>query len=456
MNLNSFGINAYKNTAGGQSSEKKISSPVFEKISSQNNESVITSRPETNEGNNHFGEKSVTENIVRHLAMQKNSGNIHQKSMNEIFDKRFFPQLNDKNFEGNESAKIAAKALTSGGLIKVPEQPREKDGKENIYRRVAKFLMLIGVDEAAKILPHLTQEQTERIIPEIASIRYVEPDEAKAILEEFQGLVKQAREEGGIDTARQILVKAFGTNKASEILEKTSSQISGKPFEYLYETDSDRVNQLLKDESNAVKALVLSYLKPKTSAEVINMLETEDKKDVIMRLAKLTRISPEIIKRVDKALQEKMNHQATSQSNSIDGKNILAQILKRMSPEAEEGILNNLAEQDATLGEELRERLFTAEDVINADDRFIQDMLQNMDEEEIAYLIATKKDDFRNKILDNVSENRRKSILETEKFLYPMRKSDCEKATSQFFAVLRREWEEGNLYIKGRDDELYV
>ena len=426
MNLSNFGINAYKNAANSDSSDKidkkQISTPAFEKITSSS----------------------------------AGQGQKSQKTINEIFDKRFFPQLNDKDFQGNESARIAAKALTSGGLIKVPEQPREKDGKENIYRRVAKFLMLIGVDEAAKILPHLSEEQTEKIIPEIASIRYVEPEEATEILQEFQGLVKQAREEGGIDTARAILEKAFGTHKASLILEKTTSNISGKPFEYLFEADSDRVSLLLKDESNAVKALVLSYLNPKVSAQVINEMETQDKKDVVMRLAKLTKVSPEIIQRVDKAMQEKMNHLASSKSDSIDGKSVLAQILKRMSPQAEEGILNNLAEQDSQLGEELRERLFTTEDIINADDRFIQDRLRDMDEEEIAYLIASKAEDFREKLLSNVSENRRKSILETEKFLYPMRKSDCEKVTSQFFATLRRAWEEGNLYIKGRDDELYV
>ncbi len=444
MNLSNFGINAYKNTAKPESSEnnseKKVFTPIFEKISSQKKE---------NEKQSGYKSSSSSEN-------KKTAESGQHKTMNEIFDKRFFPHLSDKDFQGNESARIAAKALTSGGLIKVPEQPREKDGKENIYRRVAKFLMLIGVDEAAKILPHLTEEQTEKIIPEIASIRYVEPDEAKEILQEFQGLVKQAREEGGIDTARTILEKAFATHKAGVILEKTATRISGKPFEYLAEADSERVTLLLKDESNAVKALVLSYLNPKVSAQVINGMETEDKKDVVMRLAKLTKISPEIVQRVDKAMQEKMNHLATSKSDSIDGKNILAQILKRMSPEAEEGILANLAEADSALGEDLRERLFTTEDIINADDRFIQDKLRDMDEEEIAYLIASKAEDFRAKILDNVSENRRKSILETEKFLYPMRKSDCEKATSQFFSTLRRAYEEGNLYIKGRDDELYV
>ncbi|MBR1722068.1 MAG: flagellar motor switch protein FliG [Treponema sp.] len=435
MKLNSFGINAYKNAENNGSPEKKISSPVFEKISKQ--KPLVQNQPVQNE-------KPGADKSEKH------------KSINEIIDKRFFPHLSDEKFQGNESARIAAKALTSGGLIKVPEQPREKNGKENIYRRVAKFLMLIGVDEAAKVLPHLTEEQTEKIIPEIASIRYVDPEEAKEILNEFQGLVKQAREEGGLNTAKIILQKAFGTNKANEILEKTTSQIAGKPFEYLSESDGERVSLLLRDESNAVKALVLSYLKPKISAEVINAMTPEDKKDVVIRLAKLTKVSPEIIQRVDKAMQEKMNHLASSKSDSIDGKNILAQILKRMSPEAEEGILNNLTEQDEMLGQDLRERLFTSDDVINADDRFVQNTVKDMSDEELAYLVAAKTENFREKILGNVSENRRKSIVETEKFLYPMRKSDCEKITSQFFSALRRAWESGNLYIKGRDDELYV
>ena len=429
MNFSNFRINAYKNTGESESSEenKSFADPVFKKISGEAADKI--------------GEDG--------------SGRGH-RTMDEIFDKRFFPQLSDKNFQGNESARVAAKALTSGGLIKVPAQAKESDGRESIYRRVAKFLTLIGVDEAAKILPHLSEEQTEKIIPEIASIRYVEPDEAREILQEFQGLVRQAREGGGLDTARAILEKAFGSHRAGVILEKTTSNISGRPFEYLSEADSDRVSLLLRDESNAVKALVLSYLEPRISAQVISGLGSEDKKDVAMRLARLTKISPEIVQRVDKSLQEKMNHLATSRTDSIDGKNVLAQILRRMSPEVEEGILSNLAEQDSELGADLRERLFTVEDIINADDRFIQDRLRDMDEEEVACLIAAKDEGFREKILGNLSENRRKSILETEEFLRPMRKSDCEKATARFFATLRRAHEEGRLYIRGRDDELYV
>lgn len=365
-------------------------------------------------------------------------------------------EVPESNYEGNFQAKAAAKALTSGGLLKVPEEPKESDGRDNIYRRVAKFLLLIGIDEAAKILPHLSEEQTEKIIPEIATIRTISNDEAERILEEFKGLFEKARNQGGIETAKNILDKAFGEKKADELLEKVEPFANGKPFEYLAEADADRVSALLADESNPVRALVLSYLSPKVSAAVISSMSDEDKKDVVIRLAKMKEVNPDIVKRVDKALQDKMNNLATSKSNKIDGKSTLAQILKKMSPEAEEGILNQLSESDPELGADLREKLFTIEDILNADDKYLQKYLNSASENDIAYLIAGKEDDFRNKILKNLSENRRKSVLETENFLKPIRKSDCEKATSKFFTEMRRAYEDGKLYIKGRDDEIYV
>lgn len=396
--------------------------------------------------------KDDSKKIEQNFFFNRKTVNTQQKQLNK--DNHFGVQKT--HYEGNPEAKIAAKALVSGGLLKVPEAKRELDGRENVYRRVAKFLLLIGVDEAAKILPHLSEAQTEKIIPEIATIRTISSDEAESVLEEFKGLFDKARSKGGINTAKIILDKAFGEKKADELLEKVEPYASGRPFEYLAEADADRVSVLLKDESNPVRTLVLSYLKPKIAAAVISAMDDDSKKDVVLRLAKLKEVNPDIVKRVDKALQEKMNAIAASKSDKIDGKSALAQILKRMNPETEERILNQLSESDASLGEELRERLFTIEDILNADDKYLQKYLVEADEEGLAYLISGRESDFRDKILKNVSENKRKLILETEDFLKPMRKSDCEKAASKFFSDMRRAYDDGKLYIKGRDDEIYV
>lgn len=387
--------------------------------------------------------------------------NLDAKTVNFNEKKNSGAKLNNVGIGGSSGAfdetSAAAKALTAGGLLKIPARPREKDGRENVYRRVAKFLLLIGVDEAAKILPHLTEEQTEKIIPEIASIQRVEPDEAEEILAEFKTLFGKARESGGVGTAKEMLVKAFGEEKANQYLATASDAMPvAKPFEYLQESDSEKISILLKEESNAVRALILSYLKPKVAAEVIKGMSEDDKKDVVLRLAHLQKINPSVVKAVDKAMHEKVNKLSIQKSDSIDGRSALAQILRRMDPSSEMEILGTLSAHDEELGADLKKRLFTLDDIIAADDLYIQNHLRSMDDNDIAYLIANKKEEFRNKILDNVSQTRRKNILEVEDICKPMRRSEVENITSDFIAQMREAFDEGKLFINGRDGEIYV
>lgn len=354
------------------------------------------------------------------------------------------------------SQPLGNKDVMRHGLIKVPVAPRDPDGRENIYRRVAKFLLLIGTDEAAKVISHLSPAQTEQIIPEIASIRRVDPDEAAIILEEFKSLLENARQQGGVTTARNILEKAFGPDRAEEFISKAVPFPEGVPFDYLQEMDGQRVFLLLKDEPPPVQTLVLSRLKPAVAAEVINQLENDQKKEVIRRLAKLTPMDPEILRRVDRAMHDKVLMMNTSAADSMDGRGALTEILKRMSPTAEKDILTSLAQQDPELSNDIRERLFTIDDIIMADDRFLQKKLHAMTEGEIALLIAGKPESFRQKILTNVSKNRGDIILEEEVLRRPMRRRDCDEVTARFFSVLRRAWEDGSLIIQGRSDDIYV
>lgn len=330
------------------------------------------------------------------------------------------------------------------------------NGADSVYRRVAKFLLLIGVNEAAKILPHLTADQTEKIIPELASIRSVDPDEASVIFAEFQSLLERSRQSGGVQTARTILEKAFGADKAQAMLEKTVSYPDGTPFDYLQEISAERLSRLLKDESAPVQALVLSRLKPALAAAFIKSLDRERQKDIIGRMAKLSSISSEVVRRVDRAMREKSQTLSTETGTALDGRGVLAEILKKMDPESEKSILSVLDENDAELGADVRKRLFTLDDIIRADDRFIQETLRAMSDGDLALLIAGKPEEFREKILTNVSKGRGDSVLEEEQLKKPIRKRDADEVTDAFFGTLRRAWEQGKLVIKGRDDDVYV
>ena len=467
MNLNDIVQNAYKNMSKSDaergrekdSSTHQLNSDFLsrlEKVSTQQAFETVISHGVAPEAAMKSSVEKPDRPLYRESARPSTAPSPSEQRREP--PKQQFQQTPPQNLRptAQPNPQAAAKALTQGGLLKVPALPREADGRESVYRRVAKFLLLIGENEAAKIMPHLTEEQIEKIVPELASIRRVEPEEAESILAEFQSLVQKSREDGGVETARAMLEKAFGSEKAEAMLQKSVPFADGKPFEYLSEADAEKVGLLLKDESPYIRALVLSYLPPKTSAAVITALPDDEKKEVVMRLAKLKQISPDVVKRVDSAMREKLNSLVVEKSDSIDGRNALAQILKQMSPENEGAILNRLSTQDPDLGADLRERLFTVEDIMNADDRFLQKHLHGMSDTDIAYLIAGKGDDFRRKILHNVSQNRAGIILDEEQAKKPMLRSDCEKITSQFFSVLRRAWEDGELIVRGRDDEIYV
>lgn len=400
-------------------------------------------------------------NDLRANAYKNSSSNFSEKSEKNNQNKTEKKSENQKNNVNPQKKtespemKRALEALASGGLLKVPGT-KTSDGKDSIYRRVAKFLLLIGVDEAAKILPYLTEEQTERIIPEIATIRNISPEESDVILAEFQSLLKRTRESGGFETAREILEKAYGPEKAKSVLKKAVPFEGKKPFDYLNDADSERVYFLLKDESSAIKAVVLSRLNPKKAASVINLMENQEKTEVVQRLVKMETVSPEVLHRLDEAMHEKSLAQTSQKAEAVDGRNILAEILKKMSPNQENSILSKLAEDDIDLEQDLRSRLFTADDVIKADNRFIQEYLQNYSNLEIAYLIADKTEDFKNKIFECISQGRKVQVEDELEFNKPILKKDSEKITSKFYSALRRAFEEGKLIINGRTDDIYV
>lgn len=338
------------------------------------------------------------------------------------------------------------------GLIMVPKG--DKDGRDNQYRRVAKFLLLIGVNEAAAVMANLTQEQTEKVVLELASIRRVDKDEAAIILAEFESLIRQAREpSGGVETARNILEAAFGKERSDAMLKKVVPNFQGKPFDYLDKIDPEKLFHIITDELPATKALVLSQLKPRLAADVIKLMSGEEKNETILRLARLQRINPDILRRVDDAIREKVKNINTTSADSIDGRSALTEILKRMDGSSEKAILAGLADTDPELGKDLRERLFTIDDILQASDKFMQETLRPMTEHDLAVLITAKSDQFREKIFSNISRTRGSIVLEEEKIITPIGRVESEKVTGNFFTIMRRAWENGEFFISGRDEK---
>ncbi len=346
-------------------------------------------------------------------------------------------------------------------LIKVPQKdgsrPREGAANEPAdtpYRKVAKFLLLIGKEEAGRILSRLSEGQAEKIAAEIASIRRVDPDEASVVFAEFESLFRKARvPSGGVDTAREILSQAFGEDRAEEMLRKSVPDMDGKPFDYLSGMSAERVDRLLAGELPAVKALVLSRLEPAQAAGIIKLMSPEEKKEIVIRLAKLTSVRPELIRRVDETMREKVLSVSVSDESSIDGRAALAEILRNMDMKSGSSILDGLGSNDPELGRDLRERLFTERDIERSDDRYVQEKLRALEDREIALAITGRSEGFRTKIFANISKARGAQVLEEERLAEPVSKREADRAYNAFFAALRSAWERGDLRVADHDEK---
>lgn len=347
------------------------------------------------------------------------------------------------------------------GLLKVPGSAAAgKEGgqkKESVWRRVAKFLILIGSEEAARVLSMLEPAQVERIVLEVASIRSVDPDEAAAIFAEFDALAKKAAASasGGVDTARDILTNAFGDEKAAQVIQKSVPVSVEKPFAFLESVSPEKLFQLLRGEAPAVRAAALSQCPPKLAAGAIACMPPEMKNETVLSLAKLKELNPGALRTLASSMQEKLRKLAVSSTTSVDGPSVLAGILRKMDGKAERVLLDSLDETDPALVKDIRDRLFTPDDILRADDRFLQEELRRMKDHDIAALIAGREEDFRGKILRNMSKLRGAAVLEEESACSPFSARESAQAGEAFFRAVRQGWESGKCPLEG-EDEVWV
>jgi len=334
-------------------------------------------------------------------------------------------------------------------------------GGESKYRRVAKFLILIGSEQAAEILAELDPEQIDKISKEIAQIKIIKPEEGEEIFAEFHALFSKpyrfsGTSYGGIETARRILYAAKGPEKGEAILNKAVPDSKENLFSFLEEFSPDQLVMLLKDETPQTSALILSRLSPKLSAETLNKLPQEQKPEILKRIAYQNKISPEVLEQVTAALKEKVrNISGGAKDFEINGMQTLAAILKQGDYSFGDRIINELEANSPEIGKDLKEKIYTLDDVVYTVDRPIQDKLKSMSDSEIAILMKGRGKDFREKILSCVSVGRRKLIREEYDILGAVSKRDCDTAASEFLSWFRNARENGEIILYS-DKDVYL
>lgn len=322
------------------------------------------------------------------------------------------------------------------------------------------LLITLGPDLSAQIMKHLREEDIDVLTLEIASIRKVEQDTKDRVLEEFNDmcLAQEYLEEGGIDYARTLLEKALGKEEAQHVLARLTSSLQVRPFDTVRKADPAQILNFLENESPQTIALILSYLHPSQSAEIMSSLEPDLQVEVARRISIMDRTTPDIVKEIERVLERKILSMAGQNYTQAGGISAVVEILNNVDRQTEKTILSALEMEAPDLAEEIKRRMFLFEDIVYLDDRSVQRFLRDVDlGRDLPLALKTASEEVKNKIYRNLSSRAAETLKESIDYLGPVRMRDVEEAQQRIVSVIRRLEEQGEIIIgRGGGDEIVV
>lgn len=331
----------------------------------------------------------------------------------------------------------------------------EMDG----IQKAAILLITLGPEKAAVVFKHLKEDEIEQLTLEIANTRSVTPAQKEQVLNEFYEicLAQQYIAEGGIGYAKDLLQKALGENKAQEVLGKLTASLQVRPFEFIRKTEASQILNFIQDEHPQTIALILSYLSPQQAASIISSLTPDKQTDVAKRIAMMDRTSPDVIKEVENILEQKLASLVSQDYTIVGGVDSIVNILNTVDRSTEKHIMENLEIEEPELADEIRRKMFVFEDILLLDNRAIQTVLREVENNELAVALKNANEDVQKVIFDNLSSRLASMIKEDMEFMGPVRLKDVEDAQQKIVNIIRKLEDAGEIVIsRGGGDEIVV
>ena len=326
-------------------------------------------------------------------------------------------------------------------------------------QKAAVLLIALGPEKSASIFKHLKEEEVEELTLEIANTRNITPQMKEDVISEFYQvcLAQQYIAEGGINYAKELLEKSFGSERAMDVIGKLTASLQVKPFEFVRKTDATQLLNFIQDEHPQTIALILSYLSAAQSALILSALPPDRQADVAKRIAVMDRTSPDVIKEVEKVLESKLASLVNQDYTIIGGVDAVVEILNTVDRGTEKHIMETLEIEEPELADEIRKKMFVFEDILLLDDRAIQRVLRDVDNGDLAIAMKGSNEEVQNAIFNNMSKRLSAMIKEDMEFMGPVRMKDVEEAQQKIVNIIRKLEDSAEIVIsRGGGDEIIV
>jgi len=322
-------------------------------------------------------------------------------------------------------------------------------------RKAAVLMAALGSERAAKVLQRLGEDEIENLSMEMASLSSVGAETTDSIFSELAALAS-ARElgvAGGLDFARGVIERALGPERAAEVLGRLSARTETPPFDFLQRVPPERTAALLRSESPQTIALILASLHTTLAAQVLARLPERQQPDIALRIARMGETSAQVVQQLEEVIRHKLTAVAEREYSAAGGPKALADILNHSDRTTERNVLEQLASADKDLAEEVRGMLFVFEDIVQLEERAIQQVLREADQKDLVLALRGAPDNVKEVVLTNMSERGAEMIKEEMEIQPPQRKRDIDAAQSRIVAVVRTLEQAGTIVIAGSEGE---
>lgn len=325
--------------------------------------------------------------------------------------------------------------------------------------KAAILLISMGKEASSKVFKYLPDEEIELLTLAIATINKVDSKDKDEVLKEFHEMcmAQDFLAMGGIGYAHDVLETALGKDRARQIIQKLTTQLQVKPFDFARRIDAMQIYHFLQNEHPQTIALVLAHLEPQQASMILSSLPDELQSDVARRIATLEQTSPDVIKEVEKILEQKLATTIRQDYSVVGGIDSIVSILNGVDRGTEKSILEQLGSKDIDLVDEIKKRMFVFEDIISLDRRAIQRIIQEVDNQDLMLALKAASPELKDIIFENMSKRMVETFNEEMQYLGPVRVKDVEEAQGRIVSVIRRLEDSGELVIaRGGNDGILL
>ncbi len=351
---------------------------------------------------------------------------------------------------------MAEAAVTVKETRPVQETPKRKSDLTSAQRAAA-VIIALGAEKASQLYKFMEPAEIEQLTLEVARMGFLDPESTEEALNDFYQLcmTNKAVTEGGLEYARMVLEKAYGSQEASELLNKVTKSLKNRQFSFMSKADVRSLFAALQNERAQTIALVLSYMEADKAAGVIAQMESSKQVQVVESMAKIESASPAAVKIIEAEMQKKFSNIAVTNNVKVGGIDYVADVMNNLDRASEKNIFDGLSEHDQDLAGEIRKRMFVFEDIVTMDDRSVQRFVRDCDTRDIVLSLKVANSDVANKLFANMSARMAQSIKEDLEITTNVRMKDVEEAQQRIVDIIRGLEERNEIIIlKGGKDDI--